>query len=153
MATTTKVDLAGVCTEASSTDSMEPLMTPEDSPVIRRLENGIIERHGSGASLNRNESGASLNSLNLNVSSSPSISSKPFAGPRYRLIHEGEIQICRLNHTRTIVSKIMNSRYLRRWESHKIILGTIDIRSITVSRENLSCQILFWSCHTTSNAP
>ncbi|XP_052230363.1 C-Maf-inducing protein-like isoform X1 [Dreissena polymorpha] len=48
---------------------------------------------------------------------------------RFKLIHEGDIQLCRLNHTRTIVSKIMNSKYLRRWESHHIILDENEIQS------------------------
>ena len=51
---------------------------------------------------------------------------------KHKLITEGELQICRLNHTRTIVSKIMNSKYLRRWESHRIILDNSEIRSNTV---------------------
>lgn len=54
-------------------------------------------------------------------------------GPRCKLIHEGDIQVCRLNHTRTIISKIMNSKYLRRWEAHRIILGASEIISTTVS--------------------
>mgnify|MGYP001549695570 CR=1 FL=1 len=58
-------------------------------------------------------------------------SSKP-QGPRFKLLHEGDIQVCRLNHTRTIVSKIMNSKYLRRWESHRLMLGTTEITSSTV---------------------
>jgi hypothetical protein len=52
--------------------------------------------------------------------------------PRYRLVTEGDVQVCRLNHTRTIVSKIMNSRYLRRWESHRLVLGQTSIYSTTV---------------------
>ncbi|CAG5134304.1 unnamed protein product [Candidula unifasciata] len=52
-------------------------------------------------------------------------------GPRHKLITEADVQVCRLNHTRTIVSKIMNSRYLRRWESHRIILDHNEIRSST----------------------
>jgi len=54
-------------------------------------------------------------------------------GQRCKLIHEGEIQLCRLNHTRTIISKIMNSKYLRRWESHLLILGDEQMESDTVS--------------------
>ena len=53
-------------------------------------------------------------------------------GPKYKLLTEGDIQLCRLNHTRTIVSKIMNSKYLRRWESHHIILTDSAITSETV---------------------
>lgn len=55
------------------------------------------------------------------------------ATPRCKLLHEGDIQLCRLNHTRTIVSKIMNSKYLRRWESHHLILDGCEIRSAVVS--------------------
>ncbi|XP_046359909.1 C-Maf-inducing protein-like isoform X2 [Haliotis rufescens] len=65
------------------------------------------------------------------ASSSPvSIKSLP-QGPKYKLVSEGDIQVCRLNHTRTIVSKIMNSKYLRRWESHHIVLDHGEIRSAT----------------------
>ncbi|CAH1779274.1 unnamed protein product [Owenia fusiformis] len=53
------------------------------------------------------------------------------SGTRYKLIHEGDIQVCRLNHTRTIVSKIMNSKYLRRWEAHHLELADCEIRSST----------------------
>jgi hypothetical protein len=58
-------------------------------------------------------------------------------GPKYKLLHEGDIQLCRLNHTRTIVSKIMNSKYLRRWESHHLVLGQSEIYSHTVSLQLL----------------
>ena len=76
-----------------------------------------------------------------NVTSSPRIATpppnlvknRPSVNQRYKLINEGDIQICRLNHTRTIVSKIMNSKYLRRWESHRIVLGQNDIASSMVS--------------------
>jgi len=56
---------------------------------------------------------------------------------RCKLLSEGDIQLCRLNHTRTIVSKIMNSKYLRRWESHHLLLDSCEIRSSTVPRINL----------------
>uniref|UniRef100_A0A0B6YSR8 C-Maf-inducing protein PH domain-containing protein n=1 Tax=Arion vulgaris TaxID=1028688 RepID=A0A0B6YSR8_9EUPU len=52
-------------------------------------------------------------------------------GPKHKLIIEADVQVCRLNHTRTIVSKIMNSRYLRRWESHKIMLEHNEMKSTT----------------------
>lgn len=54
-------------------------------------------------------------------------------GPKHKLITEADVQVCRLNHTRTIVSKIMNSKYLRRWESHRIVLDHNEMRSVTVS--------------------
>ena len=70
-----------------------------------------------------------------NTANSPPnlVKNRPSVNQRYKLINEGEIQICRLNHTRTIVSKIINSKYLRRWESHRIILGQNEITSSMVS--------------------
>ncbi|KAL8560901.1 hypothetical protein ACOMHN_059085 [Nucella lapillus] len=53
------------------------------------------------------------------------------AGPKHKLMTEGDVQVCRLNHTRTIVSKIMNSKYLRRWETHKVVLDHSEMRSST----------------------
>ncbi|XP_074646959.1 C-Maf-inducing protein-like [Tubulanus polymorphus] len=54
---------------------------------------------------------------------------KSLTGPKYKLINDAETLVCRVNHTRTIVSKIMNSKYLRRWETHRMILGEEEIRS------------------------
>ena len=56
-------------------------------------------------------------------------------GPKFKLLTTDQIQVCRLNHTRTIISKIMNSKYLRRWETHTISLGEEMIESTTVSSE------------------
>ena len=69
----------------------------------------------------------------------PSNKSGTHSGPKFKLINEGDIQLCRLNHTRTIVSKIMNSKYLRRWESHHLILADSEILSSTVSGIFLFC--------------
>ena len=57
-------------------------------------------------------------------------------GPRskFKLIEDGDIQLCRLNHTRTIISKIMNSKYLRRWEMHHLIFGPNEVSSTTVCK-------------------
>ena len=51
---------------------------------------------------------------------------------KYKLISDGEIQVCKLNHRRTILSKIMNSKYLRRWEPHHLVLGEVELQSSTV---------------------
>lgn len=116
-----------VCEDNSSTD---PFITNEQV-------NGYLQDSGDELTVEtpplpapfiRNDSGTSLNSVKLS-----STSARPFQGPRFKLIHEGDIQICRLNHTRTIVSKIMNSKYLRRWESHRIVLDKNEICSCTVS--------------------
>ena len=95
-------------------------------------------------------SNSSLSDVSLPIGtppSSPSISNGHIAGPpphqhpgpKFKLITEGDLQLCRLNHTRTIVSKIMNSKYLRRWEGHHVILGENDIYSTTVSVTNTRC--------------
>ena len=136
--------------EGNSTDcsSSDPLILGEDTVTLGSPIHTVATDPGrlsdySRVPLLRNDSGSSLNSPNT-PSTPPAVYSKPFQGPRFKLIHEGDIQICRLNHTRTIVSKIMNSRYLRRWESHHIILGKTEMRSATVS---YSCKSLFFLSH------
>lgn len=52
-------------------------------------------------------------------------------GPRFKTLLEGDIQVCYLNHTRTVVSKILSSKFLRRWESHHIYLNDSCISSKT----------------------
>ncbi|XP_076321319.1 C-Maf-inducing protein-like isoform X3 [Tachypleus tridentatus] len=63
-------------------------------------------------------------------SPSRSLPSSPL-GPRFKLLHEGEFHVCRLNHTRTVISKILSSKFLRRWENHRLILSDNEIRSKT----------------------
>ncbi|XP_069681421.1 C-Maf-inducing protein-like isoform X2 [Periplaneta americana] len=52
-------------------------------------------------------------------------------GPRFKPLLEGDIQVCYLNHTRTVVSKILSSKFLRRWESHHLYLNDSCISSKT----------------------
>lgn len=54
-------------------------------------------------------------------------------GTKFQLMHEGDIQLCRLHHSRTVISKILSSKFLRRWESHKVVLGTSEMSSKTPS--------------------
>ncbi|CAH3133795.1 unnamed protein product [Porites lobata] len=52
-------------------------------------------------------------------------------GPKFKLIHEGDIQVCRLNHSRTLISKVLSSKFLRRWEAHHVYLGDFQMYSAT----------------------
>ncbi|XP_067002506.2 C-Maf-inducing protein isoform X2 [Anabrus simplex] len=63
----------------------------------------------------------------------PAVIAAPGVGPRFKLLREGDIQVCYLNHTRTVVSKILSSKFLRRWESHHIYLNDACISSKTPS--------------------
>lgn len=65
-------------------------------------------------------------------SSSSSPSSGP-VGPRFKPIEEGDIQLCFLNHSKTLVRKILSSKFLRRWETHHLYLNDTCISSKTVS--------------------
>nr|XP_006817403.1 PREDICTED: c-Maf-inducing protein-like [Saccoglossus kowalevskii] len=64
--------------------------------------------------------------------SSPTPISRPIGGTlKYKLLHEGDIQVCCLNHARTVISKILSSKFLRRWEPHHIVLADSTIYSTT----------------------
>lgn len=60
------------------------------------------------------------------------------SGPKFKLIHEGDIQVCRLNHSRTVINKILSSKFLRRWENHHLFLTKTQINSKTVSHLHFS---------------
>lgn len=65
-------------------------------------------------------------------SSSASPSPGP-AGPRFKPLEEGDIQVCYLNHTKTFVKKVLSSKFLRRWETHHLYLNDACMSSKTVS--------------------
>lgn len=127
------IGIAGVCEDSIADDAPEiDIANDEIETEIVNEDEDNEENFDSPALENRriferNDSGTSFCSL----MSQNSINTKPIQGPRFKLINEGDIPICRLNHTRTIVSKIMNSRYLRRWEVHKIYLDKTEICSAT----------------------
>uniref|UniRef100_A0A8C2X4Z7 C-Maf-inducing protein n=1 Tax=Cyclopterus lumpus TaxID=8103 RepID=A0A8C2X4Z7_CYCLU len=52
-------------------------------------------------------------------------------GMRYKLLHEGDIQVCVVKHPRTFLSKILTSKFLRRWEPHHLTLTDSSLTSAT----------------------
>ncbi|KAI4825325.1 hypothetical protein KUCAC02_021011 [Chaenocephalus aceratus] len=50
---------------------------------------------------------------------------------RYKLLHEGDIQVCVVKHPRTFLSKILTSKFLRRWEPHHLALTDSSLSSAT----------------------
>ncbi|KAL7298295.1 hypothetical protein TKK_0008646 [Trichogramma kaykai] len=70
-------------------------------------------------------------------SASGSSSPIPSSGPRFKPVEEGDIQVCYLNHARTLVSKILSSRFLRRWETHHLYLNDACLSSKTVSSSDI----------------
>ncbi|KAF7698919.1 C-Maf-inducing protein [Silurus meridionalis] len=52
-------------------------------------------------------------------------------GMRYKLLHEGDIQVCAVKHPRSFFSKILTSKFLRRWEPHHLTLTDCSIASAT----------------------
>jgi len=100
-------------------DSLKPegLDTSGCLPAARSCPN--LERQSAGCS-------------SASGSSSPSPSPGP-AGPRFKPLEEGDIQVCYLNHTKTLVKKILSSKFLRRWETHHLYLNDACLSSKTVS--------------------
>lgn len=52
---------------------------------------------------------------------------------RYKLLIEGDVHVCKLPHSRNVISKILNSKLLRRWKAHRLVLNETEIYSTTVS--------------------
>lgn len=53
---------------------------------------------------------------------------------RYKLITEGDLQICKLQHSKHMFGKLLNSKLLRRWKSQRIMLTGSEISSTSVNR-------------------
>nr|XP_046208661.1 LOW QUALITY PROTEIN: C-Maf-inducing protein-like [Oncorhynchus gorbuscha] len=53
------------------------------------------------------------------------------SGMRYKLLQEGDIQVCVVKHPRTFLSKILTSKFLRRWEPHHLTLTDNSLASAT----------------------
>ncbi|XP_053556672.1 LOW QUALITY PROTEIN: C-Maf-inducing protein [Bombina bombina] len=80
-----------------------------------------------------------------------------FNGMRYKLLQEGDIQVCVIRHPRTFLSKILSSKFLRRWEPHHLALADNSLASATPTGYMENCisyssiedvQLLSWE-----NAP
>ncbi|KAL0113548.1 hypothetical protein PUN28_012604 [Cardiocondyla obscurior] len=100
-------------------DSLKPESLDASTclPAARSCPN--LERQSAGCS-------------STSGSSSPSPSPGP-AGPRFKPLEEGDIQVCYLNHTRTLVKKILSSKFLRRWETHHLYLNDACLSSKTLT--------------------
>ncbi|XP_076387311.1 C-Maf-inducing protein isoform X2 [Megachile rotundata] len=98
-------------------DTLKPegLETSFCLPAARSCPN--LERQSAGCSP-------------ISGSSSSSLSPGP-VGPRFKPVEEGDIQVCFLNHTKTLVRKILSSKFLRRWETHHLYLNDTCISSKT----------------------
>lgn len=57
----------------------------------------------------------------------------PPNGAKFKFVQEGQIQMCRLNHSRTVLGKLSSSKLLRRWETHLVVLGDDEITAKTTS--------------------
>ncbi|XP_063324611.1 C-Maf-inducing protein-like, partial [Pelmatolapia mariae] len=63
------------------------------------------------------------------------------SGMRYKLLHEGDIQVCVVKHPRTFLSKILTSKFLRRWEPHHLTLADSSLTSATITHSLLLTQL------------
>ncbi|RXM30586.1 C-Maf-inducing protein [Acipenser ruthenus] len=52
-------------------------------------------------------------------------------GMRYKLLQEGDIQVCVIRHPRTFLSKVLSSKFLRRLEPHHLTLTDKSLASAT----------------------
>lgn len=125
------------CGTLESYDEIEVISENKDIP---REVDVVDSVSGSEVSV---KCGSSTDSLSASDSAPPisplfrlfehDLGGVPTKGPRYKLLLDGDLQVCYLNHTRTVISKILSSKFLRRWESHRVYLNPNCISSKTVS--------------------
>jgi hypothetical protein len=72
------------------------------------------------------------NKNTITANTNNSLNSNKHSQQRYKLLAEGEVNVCKLPNTKNVISKILNSKLLRRWKSHHIILTDTELYSTTV---------------------
>lgn len=92
--------------------------------------------HEKATRLSSREDPGPLRSMDLapctsKSASCPSLRNAP--GLKYKLVREGQMQVCRLQHPRSVFGKIAHSKLLRRWEWHTLVLDREEISSRSVS--------------------
>uniref|UniRef100_T1J4Y4 C-Maf-inducing protein PH domain-containing protein n=1 Tax=Strigamia maritima TaxID=126957 RepID=T1J4Y4_STRMM len=99
--------------------------TFEENTAVKALVNSVQNNfegpHREDVALNGASSGQTLS---YSAGSSRS-------GSKFKLVNDGDVHVCRLNHTRTVISKLLSSKFLRRWEVHRLTLGDSAIVSRT----------------------
>lgn len=100
-----------------------------DPPIQRSTDSsGHQKANGSEASCS-SSSGSSSSSSSVELLASP----PPVLHRRFlKLLSEGDIQLCRITHSGTVIGKILSSKFLRRWETHHLYLNDAQISSKTV---------------------
>ena len=131
---------SGVSSTSSASADLKPtasLMHPLNSSSSSSSSSSFfgVNQWSRQSSIDEGVFQSSCNSPVRSIPSSP-------VGPKFKLIHEGDIQLCRLNHQRTVISKILSSKFLRRWETHKLYLTSVNIASKTVSEQQYELQTL-----------
>lgn len=110
------------------------------SSTMTKTTSLLVDGHGSagqntstdGSDKAQSESSSASSSGSSNGSVSEfSCSNQP---KRFlKLLTEGDVQLCRMTHPGTVISKILSSKFLRRWETHHLYLNDAQISSKTVS--------------------
>ncbi|KAK2581036.1 hypothetical protein KPH14_006083 [Odynerus spinipes] len=126
-------DARAICAEgtASRLDSLkssvgDTLQVPASLPAARSCPN--LERQSTP----RSSIGVSVLPSIPIIATTPTHAPAPL-GPRFKPLEEGDIQVCYFNHTRTLVRKILSSKFLRRWETHHLYLNDACLSSKTAT--------------------
>ncbi|XP_046395033.1 uncharacterized protein LOC124162504 isoform X2 [Ischnura elegans] len=91
---------------------------------------GGVEERGSGSSDSLlSPPAAAAASAALPPTSQAGLA--PRSGPRFKLLAEGDVQVCVVQHCRGLVGKVLASKFLRRWEMHHLYLNDTCISSKT----------------------
>lgn len=124
-----------VCSSSSSTmSSTSSSASPSCSTTSRSSSNSSAscsasESKASGSS-NSGGCGNSDSSCSSTSSSHPTNLSH---GQKFKLLSDGDVQVCRVKHGKNLVDKVIGSKLLRRWETHHLYLNDACISSKTVS--------------------
>lgn len=108
------------------------VMNSNNSQQIKLINNNHQSSSFVGSVMMAAAMGVNTTSAGTGAPVSAAQLAKRIINQRYKLIGEGDVHVCKLPHSQNVFSKILNSKLLRRWKGHRLVLNETEIFSTTV---------------------
>lgn len=118
---------------SSSSSSTSPSTSSSATASCSTTGNSGNNSESSGGGSCSDAVGGSSSSTTSPSSSSSSVPTNAPHGQKFKLLSDGDVQVCRVKHGKNLVDKVIGSKLLRRWETHHLYLNDACISSKTVS--------------------
>ena len=127
----------GGATAADDDDDVDDAPRHQCPPESAAWRHHLIVHTTSGraatmSSCSSSSCGSGLNQVGRDVAFNWCCSGVVQPVQRFELLGESDVHLCKLQHSATVIAKILSCKYLRRWETHHLFLNDACLSSKTV---------------------